>query len=131
MVWWGEKEECQCVVIHSMPMWSVCGLLLLSGWKEGWFGGKWLRGKRRKSGKPKTQIQLQLCKKPDPGTRAHIFPVAIGSGYLNADTRRRVSFEFEVPVKIPSCGDSNLRPGNSKHTHFRICHEALLNIIMC
>ena len=46
MVWCGEKEECQCVVIHSIPgmlMWSVCELLLLSGWKEGWFGGKWLR----------------------------------------------------------------------------------------
>ena len=62
IVWCGEKEECRCVVIHSIPgvlMCSVCELLL--EWRErmvvleesGW-------GKRRKSGKPKTQIQLQL-----------------------------------------------------------------------
>ena len=64
MVWCGEKEECQCVVIHSslgMLMWSVCGLLL-SGGKEGLFGGKWLREGEEKSGKPKAQIQLQLSK---------------------------------------------------------------------
>ena len=65
MVWCGEKEECQCVVIHSIPgmlmrsVWSV-----VVGWRERrvvW--RKVVEGKRRKSGKPKTQIQLQLPKK--------------------------------------------------------------------
>ena len=63
MVWCGEKEECQCVVIHCIYgtlACGVCGLLLLSGGKEGWFWRKVVEGKRRKSGKPKTQIQLQL-----------------------------------------------------------------------
>ena len=66
MVWCGEKEECQCVVIHSIPgilMWSVWTVVV--EWRERrvvW--RKVVEGKRRKSGKPKTQIQLQLSKKP-------------------------------------------------------------------
>ena len=67
MVWCGEKEECQCVVIYSilgMLMWSVCGVSLWSGWERRVVWRKVVEGKRRKSGKPKTQIQLQLSKKP-------------------------------------------------------------------
>ena len=65
MVWCGEKEECQCVVIHSIHgtlTWSVW--VVVFGWRERrvvW--RKVVEGKRRKSGKPKTQIQLQLSKK--------------------------------------------------------------------
>ena len=62
MVWCGEKEECQCVVIHSIP-----GMLMRSVWTvvDEWMERKvvWrkvVEGKKRKSGKPKTQIQLQL-----------------------------------------------------------------------
>ena len=64
MVWCGEKEECQYVVIHCIPgmlMWSVWTVV---EWRERrvvW--RKVVEGKRRKSGKPKTQIQLQLSKK--------------------------------------------------------------------
>ena len=65
MVWCGEKEECQCVVIHCIPgmlMWSVWTVVV--EWRKRrvvW--RKVVEGKRRKSGKPKTQIQLQLSKK--------------------------------------------------------------------
>ena len=54
MVWCGEKEECQCVVIHSIPgmlMWSVW--TVVDEWRERrvvW--RKVVEGKRRKSGKP-------------------------------------------------------------------------------
>ena len=64
MVWCGEKEECQCVVIHSIPgmlMWRVW--TVVDEWRERrvvW--RKVVEGKRKKSGKPKTQIQLQLSK---------------------------------------------------------------------
>ena len=34
---------------------GVCGLLLLSGWKERWFGGEWLREREEKCGKPKNK----------------------------------------------------------------------------
>ena len=57
MVWCGEKEKCQCVVIHSIPgilMWSVWSAVV-DEWKERrvvW--RKVVEGKRRKSGKPKT-----------------------------------------------------------------------------
>ena len=66
VVWCGEKEECQCVVIHcirSILIWSVWTVVV--EWRERrvvW--KKVVEGKRRKSGKPKTQIQLQLSKKP-------------------------------------------------------------------
>ena len=66
----------------------------------------------------------------EPGTRAHFFPWQLEVGIWFTDTRWWVPFEFEVPVKIPCSVDSNLRPRNSKHTHFQICHEALLNNIM-
>ena len=65
MVWCGEKEECQCVVIHFIPgtlTWSVW--IVVVEWRERrvvW--RKVVEEKRRKSGKPKTQIQLQLSKK--------------------------------------------------------------------
>ena len=60
-----EKRECQCVVTHCIPdmlMWSVWSVVV--EWRERrvvW--RKVVEGKRRKSGKPKTQIQLQLSKK--------------------------------------------------------------------
>ena len=65
MVWCGEKEECQCVVIHCIP-----GMLMCSVWsvvdewkgKKGGFGGKWLREREERVENQKTQIQLQLSK---------------------------------------------------------------------
>ena len=63
MVWCGEKEECQCVVIHSIHGMFMCRVwtVVVAEWRERrvvW--RKVVEGKRRKSGKPKTQIQLQL-----------------------------------------------------------------------
>ena len=66
MVWCGEKEECQCVVIHCIPgilMWSVWSVVVVE-WRERravW--RKVVEGKRRKEWKTKKQIQLQLSKK--------------------------------------------------------------------
>ena len=50
MVWCGEKEECQCVVIYSilgMLMWSVCGVSLWSGWERRVVWRKVVEEKRR------------------------------------------------------------------------------------
>ena len=64
MVRCGEKEECQCVVIHCIPNMLMCSVWsVVVEWRERmvvW--RKVVEGKRRKSGKPNTQIQLQLSK---------------------------------------------------------------------
>ena len=58
----GEKEEYQCVAIYSipgMPMWSVWTVVV--EWRERkvvW--RRMVEGKRRKGGKPKTQIHNSL-----------------------------------------------------------------------
>ena len=67
MVWCGEKEECQCVVIHCIPgmLTGVCGLLLLSGGERRVVWRKVVEGKRRKSGKPKKhKSNCNSLKKP-------------------------------------------------------------------
>ena len=34
MVWCGEKEECQCVVIHSIPGMLVWSVWIVVEWRE-------------------------------------------------------------------------------------------------
>ena len=66
MVWCGEKEECQCVVIHCIPgMFHVeCVWTVVVEWRERrvvW--RKVVEGKRRKSGKPKNTNPIATLKK--------------------------------------------------------------------
>ena len=67
MVWCGEREECQCVVIHCIHgtlVWSVWTVVVELREKKGCFGGKWLREREERVENQKHKSNCNSLKKP-------------------------------------------------------------------